>query len=108
MLKTTRTAALAILRADPELSPERLSLIRAAMDGNPGHAAGADPAEALLKPAEVAALIKRTKKTVFQLAKRGVFRRVYAPGGRHALGIAAESVRTFLKGEAAATAGEAI
>lgn len=99
MLKTTRTAALAILKADPYITPERLEFIRAAMDGNPPRQA-ATPADALLKPREVAALLKCHPKTVMQLANKGALKRIYAPQGRHALGISAESVRAFLRGEA--------
>ena len=105
MLKATKTAVMAILRTDPNITPERLNFIRAAMDGKPAEAAA--PADALLKPAEVAALIKRTKKTVMELASKGVFRRVYAPGGRHALGITAASVRAFLNGGTTTTESEA-
>ena len=97
MLKSTRMAALAILKADPYITPERLGFIRAAMDGNPPQQT-ATPADALLKPREVAALLKCHPKTVMQLANKGALKRIYAPHGRHALGISAESVRAFLRG----------
>ena len=106
MLKSTRMAALAIFKADPYITPERLNFIRAAMDGNPPK--GIDhAAEALLKPREVAALLKCHPKTVGELAKKGALVRVYAPHGRHALGITAGSVRAFLtQGRNAATEAE--
>lgn len=106
MLKATKTAVMAILRTDPYITPERLEFIRAAMDGNPPRQAAA-PADALLKPREVAALLKCHPKTVMQLANKGALKRIYAPHGRHALGISAESVRAFLNGCTDTTESEA-
>ena len=101
MLNNTKTAVMAVLRTDPSITPERMRFICAAMNGDPAAATAATATgDELLRPAEVAALIRRSRKTVHQLARRGVFRRVYAPHGRHALGISAESVRAFLRGEA--------
>jgi len=100
MLKHTETALRAILESDPSTTPEQ---IKAAINAANGKAAPAitdeRPVDTIIKPADVAKLMKTSTRNVSRYGRLGYLRRVKIPGASRALGYSADSVRAFMAGK---------
>ena len=100
MLKHTEAAIRAILEADPSVTPDQIKAGLNAINGT-GRESITDtrPVDTILKPGEVAAILKTTKRNVGRYGRLGVLRRVRVPGLSRALGYSADSVRAFMAGK---------
>ena len=96
MAEHTRTAVLAILRADPNLDAERIAEAMKILDGK-SSSSGIAPLEIdrVVTFADAAALTHRDKRTLRNWEKKGLLRFVQGAGGR-AIGVSAESLKEFL------------
>lgn len=121
MVKTTETAIRAVAAADRTITPEQL---RDALDVLKGRVACAvtnpEPLDRVLRRETVAELMAKGKrrrdgkydpkagmKAVDVLCRRGLLKRIYAPGGRRAIGISENSYRAFVAGAGAGAGAEA-
>lgn len=100
MLKHTETALRAILENDPSMTPDQVrAAIQAANGTRPEGITDARPVDTILKPGEVATILKTSTRNVSRYARAGVLRRVRFPGASRALGYSADSVRAFMAGK---------
>ncbi len=93
MLPSTREAIAAILRADPSIdAATRAAVLKA----------GSQPAidrpqtDTLLRVPQVAQILGRTPRSVHQLAKRGILRKVTFPGSTRAAGFRRSDVEALI------------
>ncbi len=96
MQTTTLEIVRSALKADPSLAPAERQDILAALrnrDREPGQ-----PADRLLRPAEVARILGRSVRSVHMLARDGVLRKVSFPGRARAAGFRQSDVLALLSG----------
>lgn len=79
----------ALCSSEPNVAKDRIPLALSILDG--GALPTAEMEDRILKPAEVAKMIGRTRRTVDDLCRRGFFKKVVF-GKKHSLGILASSV----------------
>lgn len=103
MLTSTRTAVLAVLRADPSIDGDTITRIKAAFDGK-ADKADTPTARPLVKRAEVCRLTGLCPISVDRYARMGALRRVYLGGSSRASGFDPASVDEFLAGRATGNA----
>lgn len=99
MLTSTRTAVLAVLKADPSITGDDINRIKAAFDGK-ADKADAPTARPLVKRAEVCRLTGLCPISVDRYARMGALRRVYLGNSQRASGFDPASVDAFLAGRA--------
>lgn len=100
VLPTTRTAVLAILRADPIIDSVSVKVIENVLDGKADMAAKTDAptARPLVKRSELKRLTGLTGVSIDRYARKGYLVRVHLGGSSRATGYTPESVDAFLKG----------
>lgn len=103
MLTSTRTAVLAVLRADPSIDGDTITRIKAAFDGK-ADKADAPTARPLVKRSELKRLTGLTGVSIDRYARKGFLVRVHLGGSSRATGFTPESVDAFLAGRATGNA----
>ncbi|MCR5414417.1 MAG: helix-turn-helix domain-containing protein [Kiritimatiellae bacterium] len=102
MLKSTRTAVEAVLRADPSVTTDQIREAVRVLDGKT--AAGlvnTEPLDRALSRKEVAEILGCSVRTVTDYAQRGLIRRfTFGVNGKLAHGYSADSVRALMAGHA--------
>jgi hypothetical protein len=102
MLKHTETAIRAILEADPSITPGQIKAgIAAINETRQEGITDTRPIDTILKPKEVAAILKTSTRNVGRFGRLGYIRRVRVPGASRAIGYSADSVRAFMAGKTA-------
>lgn len=98
MLETTRTAAAAIFKADPTMTPEEIKWRLAA---NRHAESSGEPLDEIIIPREAVRLIGKDRHTVAGYARRGLIRAVRTGGkGNRVTGYTRSSIAAFLSGKA--------
>ncbi len=91
----TKTAVVAILRADPNLDGERIAAAVAVLDGK-----GGDPAplglDRVVRFADAERVTGKSRRTLRNYARQGLLRFVVGAGGR-AIGVSADSLQSFMQ-----------
>ena len=102
MLKTTRDAVKAIIGTDPSITAAQLKAALAELDGEGiREMTQSEPPPRAYSPAQVAALLGKSRRTVTTYAKRGLLTPIYSGAtGKRAQGYTGESVAALLSGNA--------
>lgn len=95
MTQATKTAVLAIIRADATISDEERARIEAALQGD----GAAAKIPAVVSRREAAKLIGRTPHLLDYYARRGLLKRVRLGGSSRALGFSVESLRALMRAD---------
>lgn len=100
-MQTTKQAVRAICAADPSVSAAQLKAALAELDGDGIREMTQEPPPRAYSPAQVAALLGKSRRTVTIYAKRGLLTPIYSGAAKkRAQSYTGESVRNFLDGTA--------
>ncbi len=101
-MKTTKDAVRAICAADPTINAAQLKAALAELDGEgTREMLQGEPPPRSYSPAQVAALLGRSRRTVTQYARRGLLKPIYSgEKGKRAQAYTGESVAALLSGKA--------
>ncbi len=99
MLKHTETAVLAILRADPSMTPETIRAGMSALKGNTAAGLAVDaPTDRALTRQQAAEILGVKPATVTAYVRKGIIKAFrFGAKGKLASGYSAESVRALLE-----------
>lgn len=101
MMQSTRDAVRAICSADPSITAAQLKTALAELSGEGVREMRGEPPPRSFSPAQVAALLGRSRRTVTQYARRGLLTPIYSGAtGRRAQAYTGESVAALLSGKA--------
>ena len=102
MLKSTKEAVRAICATDPTINATQLRAALAELDGEgTREMLQSEPPPRAYSPAQVAALLGKSRRTVTTYAKRGLLTPIYSGAtGKRAQGYTGASVRDLLSGSA--------
>lgn len=106
-MQTTKDAVRAICAADPSVNAAQLKAALAELDGEgTREMLQGEPPPRSYSPAQVAALLGRSRRTVTLYARRGLLVPIYSGAtGKRAQGYTGESVAALLSGKATAGKG---
>ena len=101
-MPTTKQAVRAICAADPSITAAQLKAALAELDGEGiREMTQSEPPPRAYSPAQVAALLGKSRRTVTTYAKRGLLTPIYSGAtGKRAQGYTGESVAALLSGNA--------
>lgn len=101
-MKSTKDAVKAICAADPSINAAQVKAALAELDGEgTREMLQSEPPARSFSPAQVAALLGRSRRTVLLYGRRGLLTPIYSgEKGERAQGYTGESVRRLLAGEA--------
>ena len=107
-LKSTLDAVRAICAADPSLNAPQIKAALAELNGEGVREMRGEPPPRSFTPAQVAALLGRSRRTVTLYARRGLLVPIYSgTTGKRAQAYTGESVAALLSGKAKAKGSEA-
>lgn len=108
MLKSTRDAIKAICCGDPSINAAQVKAALAELDGEGIREMQGEPPPRSYSPAQVAALLGVSRRTVGAYCRRGLLRPIYSGAtGKRAQSYTGESVAALLSGKATANRKEA-
>ena len=103
MMPTTENAIKAICAADPSISAAQVKAALADLSGKGVQEIQGEPPPRAYTPAQVAALLGKSRRTVTLYARRGLLTPIYSgESGKRAQGYTGQSVAALLSGEATA------
>ena len=107
-MKSTKDAVKAICAADPSINAAQLKAALAELDGEgTREMLQGEPPPRSYTPAQVAALLGRSRRTVTLYARRGLLTPIYSgETGKRAQAYTGESVAALLSGKATAKGSE--